>query len=105
MGSPWDDDLVKPVIELLARRWVLAVLAELRRRPLRRVELRRRLSGVSEKSLTETLRELEQRGVVARQSFNEIPPRVEYELTAGGQSLVDLLVHLTGWLDGTHELD
>lgn len=99
MLAPWDEDRVRPVLDLLSRRWVLGVIALLWNGPMRRVQLRRHLAAVSDKSLTETLRELERRGVVVRRHYEEIPPRVEYGLTDEGQLLGRLVIDLSRWLD------
>jgi DNA-binding HxlR family transcriptional regulator len=67
--------------------------------PRRFGELRRRLRGVSEKVLTQQLRELETDGVVRREAHDEVPPRVEYSLTALGASLHVALMPLKAWGD------
>ena len=60
-------------------------------------ELRRRLSGISEKMLAQHLRELETDGIVERKIYAEVPPRVEYSLTAAGKTLKPII-------DGLHEM-
>ncbi|GAA3005457.1 winged helix-turn-helix transcriptional regulator [Actinokineospora diospyrosa] len=75
--------------DLLAHRWDPVLLAALRPAPLRRVDLRRAVGGLSDKALTESLRRLLERGLLERRRFAEAPPRVEYALSALGVSLVD----------------
>ncbi|WP_030347914.1 winged helix-turn-helix transcriptional regulator [Streptomyces sp. NRRL S-1022] len=60
-------------------------------------ELRRRLPGVTEKVLAAQLRELEADGVVHREEYDEVPPRVEYTLTQSGRQLNEALEPLAGW--------
>lgn len=98
---PWDEEVLKPLVDLLGRRWVLGVLSGLWHGPLRRVQLRARVGPVSDKSLTATLRVLESAGLVARRSYQEIPPRVDYMLTDVGRSLESLLVTMTEWARAT----
>ncbi|MDW6062074.1 helix-turn-helix domain-containing protein [Streptomyces sp. FXJ1.4098] len=73
----------RTVIEVIANKWALYVLAALRRyeRPLRFNELRRVLDGITQKMLTQTLRALERDGLVSRTVYPTVPPRVEYGLT------------------------
>ena len=66
--------------------------------PLRWSELRREVEGISEKMLASTLRTLEADGLVAREAFPTIPPRVEYRLTTRGRELTDRLEPLMGWI-------
>ena len=56
------------------------------------------LKGISSKTLAVRLKELEKAGILDRQSFNEIPPRVEYRLTAKGQELVESVINLLQWM-------
>jgi DNA-binding HxlR family transcriptional regulator len=74
---------------------VLVALAE---RTLRWSELRRAIDGVSEKMLAQTLRTLEQDGLVRREALQVIPPHVEYSLTARGDELVTVLLPLLQWV-------
>ncbi len=62
-------------------------------------ELKRLVSGISHKVLTQTLRRLERDGLVARKIYPVVPPQVEYSLTTLGKSLVDLLSNLRMWAE------
>ncbi len=64
-------------------------------------DLHRRIEGVSQKMLTKTLRKLEEDGLVHREVFDEMPLRVEYELTELGQDIARLVVELKSWLEGS----
>lgn len=75
-------------------KWTLVVIAELRDGTLRFSELRRAMGGVSQKSLTTTLRDLERDGFVSRRAYPTIPPRVDYMLTELGLELLELA---DGW--------
>jgi DNA-binding HxlR family transcriptional regulator len=79
------------VIHTLSTRWTMALLRALAIQPLRPSELTKSLPGISAKTLTQRLRELEQVNVIARTSFQEIPPRVVYELTERGKDLMFVL--------------
>jgi DNA-binding HxlR family transcriptional regulator len=71
-------------------KWTLVVVSELRQGTRRFNQLRRSMGGVSQKSLTTTLRELERDGFISRTAFATIPPRVDYSLTELGQDLLHL---------------
>jgi len=70
----------------------------LKDKPRRNNELLRQIEGISQKMLTQTLRSLEEHGLVKRQAFQVVPPHVEYELTPLGQSLGKALKYLDQWL-------
>ena len=81
---------------IIGGRWKLLILRELLCGVSRFGELRRRLSGISEKMLAQHLRELESDGIIARKIYPEVPPKVEYSLTASGKTLKPII-------DGLHE--
>jgi DNA-binding HxlR family transcriptional regulator len=86
------------ILALIGGKWSMLILCSLRAGPKRTGELKRRLQGVSAKMLTQTLRELERHGIVQRQDFGEIPPRVEYRLSPIGRSLAGLVVEIENWV-------
>jgi DNA-binding HxlR family transcriptional regulator len=86
------------ILALIGGKWSMLILCALRTGPRRTGELRRRLAGVSAKMLTQTLRELERHGIVQREDFGEIPPRVEYRLSPLGRSLSLLVVEIEQWV-------
>lgn len=97
--DPWNAACPsRAVIGLLADKWVLLLVPLLRRGPQRNGDLLRGAEGVSQKMLTQTLRELERHGLVARHDYREVPPRVEYTLTPLGHSLADAVVALDDWV-------
>src|SRR6185295_15684412 len=82
------------VISLLADKWTIPVIHALARGTKRTGELRRAITGVSQKMLTQTLRMLEERGLIQRTVYPVVPPRVEYRLTELGESISEPLQHL-----------
>ena len=66
--------------------------------PVRYLTFKNSMKGFSSKTLTTRLRELEKNGILNRQYFNEIPPRVEYRLTPKGQALVESIINLLQWM-------
>ena len=85
------------VVSLLADKWTIPVIHALARGTHRTGELRRAVAGVSQKMLTQTLRALEERGLVQRTVYPVVPPRVEYRLTSLGESINEPLQHLCEW--------
>ncbi|GGK53111.1 winged helix-turn-helix transcriptional regulator [Nocardia camponoti] len=84
-------------IDVVGGKWKLHLMWVLGDGPQRFSEIRRLLPGVSEKVLTENLRHLEHHGVLHREIYPEIPPRVEYTLTPLGQTLRTALAPLEDW--------
>ena len=87
----------RAILELIADKWTLLILPALRRGPMRNGDLMRLIGGVSQKMLTQTLRELERNGLVERIDYAEVPPRVEYALTDLGHSLRGPVEALGAW--------
>ncbi|NJP67567.1 winged helix-turn-helix transcriptional regulator [Streptomyces spiramenti] len=89
----------RPVLEHLTGRWGALVMAALRQGPARFNALRRRVDGVSEKMLAQTLQSLERDGFVHREVHAVLPPRVEYRLTDLGRETASRLLALIGHLE------
>ena len=83
----------------IANKWTAMVVIALADRRLRFGELRTVVDGISGKVLTDTLRDLERDGLVERRAYAEVPPRVEYELTALGRTLHEPLLALSRWAE------
>ncbi len=83
----------------IANKWTAMVVIALGDRRLRFGELRTVVDGISGKVLTDTLRDLERDGLVERRAYAEVPPRVEYELTALGRTLHEPLLALSRWAE------
>lgn len=91
----------RQALALIADKWAVLVITTLASGGMRYNALRRALETVSQKMLTQTLRDLECNGLVARAVYPDTPPRVEYSLTPLGQTLVEALKVLRDWAD-TH---
>lgn len=87
----------RTVLEVLANKWALYVLAALRGGPRRFNELRRILDGVTQKMLTQTLRALERDGLIRREVYPTVPLRVEYSLTELGVGAGKLTSAIGDW--------
>ena len=85
---------------IITKRGTLEILIPLccSSKPVRYKQFKQALKGISSKTLASRLKELEKAGILQRQSYNEIPPRVEYRLTAKGQELVESVISLLQWM-------
>ncbi len=89
---------IEDVFKMLEGRWKMVILFQLFGSPvLRFSELERAIPAVSQKMLTQQLRELERDGIVARTVYPQVPPKVEYKLTEWGQALCPALDALLEW--------
>jgi DNA-binding HxlR family transcriptional regulator len=86
------------LLDHVTSRWGVLVLVALSNGTMRWGEIRRWVKGVTEKMLAQTLRTLEADGLVAREAYPEVPPRVEYSLTGRGRELTALLLPLVDWV-------
>jgi DNA-binding HxlR family transcriptional regulator len=90
---------VRQILDRIADKWSLLVIALLERRTLRFSELRKAIDGISQRMLTVTLRQLERDGLVRRKAYPVVPPRVDYELTDMGCTLHDTIKSLVTWTE------
>lgn len=88
---------VKATITLIGGRWKPLILFHLSDHTRRFGEIAVRMPSISRKVLSEQLKELEVDGLIYREQFKEIPPRVEYSLTELGKSVRPLLIHMATW--------
>ncbi len=98
----WDtreDCEVRQILDRVADKWSLLVIALLERRTLRFTELRHKIDGISQRMLTVTLRQLERDGLVERTVYPVVPPKVEYALTELGCTLHDTIKSLVTWTE------
>ncbi|MEI6364021.1 MAG: helix-turn-helix domain-containing protein [Actinomycetes bacterium] len=95
--------IVRETFDRLGDKWSLLVIAILAQGPQRFTALKIGVVGISQRMLTLTLRTLERDGIVTRTVFPEVPPRVEYELSALGESLVGPVTALADWSVARHE--
>jgi DNA-binding HxlR family transcriptional regulator len=89
----------RTALHRIGDRWTALVVGVLSERPHRFGELRRRIEGVSQKMLTQTLRSLERDGLVSRKAFATVPVTVEYALTPLGETLVPALAAVRDWAE------
>jgi DNA-binding HxlR family transcriptional regulator len=87
------------VLDRLADKWTVLIVAKLSEGTQRFGELRRAIEGISPKVLTQTLRSLERDGIVSRRMYATIPPKVEYSLTPLGHTLVGLVAAIRDWAE------
>lgn len=88
---------VEATLEVIGGKWKPIILCHLGNGAIRTGELRRKIPTITQKMLTQQLRELEQDGIVHRKIYNQVPPKVEYSLTEEGKSLRDILVAMSVW--------
>ena len=88
---------IRGILDRIGDKWTLLVVATLDGERLRFTELQQRIPGISQRMLTRTVRHLERDGLVSRTVFAEVPPRVEYELTATGRTLIEPAIALAEW--------
>ena len=89
----------REILRHIASRWGLLVLIALSEETLRFSELRRKVGGVSEKMLAQTLQAFEEDGFIDRRSYPVVPPHVEYRLTPLGIEVKDQIAGLANWLE------
>ncbi|MBS6396303.1 MAG: helix-turn-helix transcriptional regulator [Clostridiales bacterium] len=95
-----DDCPMRRTLELLSGKWRTHIIYELCKRPSCRFgELKKAVPRITNTMLTNTLRDLENIGIVHREQFNEIPPHVEYSLTEKGKALLPVFFELAKWGD------
>jgi DNA-binding HxlR family transcriptional regulator len=88
---------VQAAINVVSGKWKVQILWHLSFRRRRFAELRRKLRGISEKVLTDQLRQLEKDGVILRHVSSSVPPAVAYSLNSEGEKLVPMMEALSGW--------
>jgi DNA-binding HxlR family transcriptional regulator len=98
LGNPYDRDCpTRQLLDRIGDQWTVLIVGALIDGPLRFTEVGKRVEGISQKVLTQTLRSLVRDGILTRTAYPVIPPRVEYELTALGRNLSEPLELLDRW--------
>lgn len=92
--------MVREILDLVGDKWTIYIIATLKDGSVRFNELRRRIDGISQRMLTINLRRLERDGLVKRTLFPTVPPRVDYELTQMGRTLLAPVMGLVTWANG-----
>ncbi|MGG4491150.1 winged helix-turn-helix transcriptional regulator [Metabacillus idriensis] len=88
---------VEATLDVIGGKWKVVILCHLKNDTKRTSELKRLMPGITQKMLTQQLRELEEDGVIQRKIYNQVPPKVEYSLTDYGSSLNSILDSLCNW--------
>jgi DNA-binding HxlR family transcriptional regulator len=96
--------MAREILDRVGDKWSLYIIATLKDGPVRFNELRRRIDGISQRMLTLTLRGLERDGLVTRTLFPTIPPRVDYELTTVGRTLLTPVMALVTWANTNQDV-
>jgi len=89
----------REILDHVTSTWGCLILVVLQEKTYRFSELRRRIDGVSEKMLSQTLKTLEADGFISKRDYKEIPPRVEYSLTSLGKEVAQHVHALAGWVE------
>ncbi len=88
---------VATTVALIGSKWKLLILRNLLARPWRFNEMKKNLEGISQKVLTDSLRSLEDDGIITRTVYPEVPPRVEYALSELGESMRPIINAMESW--------
>lgn len=100
MGDIQNPDCpTRQILDRIGDKWAVLILISLKDAPVRFNDLRRGIGTISQKMLSQTLKNLERDGLVRRQAFATVPVTVEYELTPLAQSLIVLLEQVTAWAE------
>ena len=94
---------VRDVLDQMSGKWATLIILILANEPLRFGQLRRAVPEISQRMLTQTLRDLQRDGLISRQVFATLPPSVEYRLTPLGRSFLDPLLAIVRWSEQNHE--
>jgi len=88
---------VQTTVQLIGSKWKLLIMRNLLARPWRFNELHKNLEGISQKVLTDSLRSMEEDGIITRTVYPEVPPRVEYALSELGESMRPIIKAMEAW--------
>ncbi len=88
---------VATTVQLIGNKWKLLIIRNLLCKPQRFTEMKKMIPGISQKVLTDNLRALESDGLILREVYAEVPPRVEYSLSPLGKSLKPILDAMFAW--------
>ena len=88
---------VQTTVQLIGSKWKLLIMRNLLMRPWRFNELHKSLAGISQKVLTDSLRSMEEDGIITRTVYPEVPPRVEYALSELGESMRPIIKAMETW--------
>jgi DNA-binding HxlR family transcriptional regulator len=95
-GKPYNNP-VELALEIIGGKWKMPILWRLKEKPWRYGELKKNLGQITHKMLTEQLRELERDGLIHREVYQVVPPKVEYSLTSKGETAIPIIESLREW--------
>jgi DNA-binding HxlR family transcriptional regulator len=98
------DGCIASAMQIIGSKWTALILRDLHDGPKRFGELERSLDGISPRTLSQRLDDLEQHNIITKKSFAEVPPRVEYALTPKGEDLVPVLQQMASWGDKYYQV-
>lgn len=101
----WNDDsadFIREILDLVGDKWSVLIIGTLADGSVRYSDLADAIPGISQRMLTLTLKQLQRSGLVDRTAYAEVPPRVEYSLTALGSSLLATVLELAAWSADRH---
>ncbi len=88
---------IASAMEIIGNKWTALILRDLTAGPCRFGELEKSVSGINPRTLSQRLDDLEHHGIITRQTFAEVPPRCEYQLTDKGRDLIPVLQQMATW--------
>jgi DNA-binding HxlR family transcriptional regulator len=94
---------IAAAMQIIGTKWTALILRDLFSGPKRFCELERSVGSINPRTLSQRLDDLEEHGIISRESFNEVPPRTEYCLTDKGEDLLPILQQMSAWGDKYHE--
>ena len=104
MITSYDTEAIEPrvgcvasAMQIIGNKWTALILRDLASGPKRFSELEKSVGNINPRTLSQRLDELTQHSIITKQSFNEVPPRVEYTLTTKGQDLIPVLRQMAAW--------
>ncbi len=100
---PQESGFIREVLDRIGDKWTMLVISTLGEGPLRYSDVQASIPGISQRMLTQTLKLLERDGLITRTAYAEVPPRVEYELTDLGRSLMAAVTAMARWAVAHHD--
>lgn len=97
VGTEQEGCPIEKTLQVIGKKWMVLIIRDLLQGPRRFTDLLRSLGRISPKTLSERLKEMEEKGVASRRAYAEVPPRVEYSLTERGRSLAGILQAMADW--------
>lgn len=99
---PEDSAFIREVLDRIGDKWTVLVISTLSEGSPRYSDLQASIPGISQRMLTQTLKQLERDGLITRTAYAEVPPRVEYQLTELGRSLLGAVMAMADWAATHH---